>query len=292
MLKKTELPQIAIPSPVVSLASDGADGVWAGGMGGVGHFNHDKGWTPYISGLAISGVSALTTSNNVIFVGGIEGVSYSATDEINWKLGQIEGAGQSIAAIAISPDYAEDKSVLAATLANGILRSEDAGVSWRAANFGLQNFEVTCLVWIDEQVIAGTANGLYRSPNGGRAWRVVDETIGTSFAALIALPDGDLLAATDDGVLIKSTDDGASWKVWKNSLTDGLAITALCSIGRNALLLGTGDAGLWLSVDAGRKWKQVADAPIFCIEATDNYLYAGTGFGLMMSEDSGKSWEH
>jgi photosystem II stability/assembly factor-like uncharacterized protein len=288
--KKNKLPPIALPSPILSLASDGKGGVWAGGIGGVAHFAPDSGWTPYISGLPLSGVSALTTTGDWLFAGGIEGLSRSETTKIEWQLSRIEGKGNSIAAIAVSPDFAEDKSALAATLGGGILRTEDAGVTWRNANFGLLNFEITALVWIGEQVIAATANGIYRSPNGGRAWRVVDETLGTAFAALVTFNDENLLAATDDGLLLYSADNGSSWVRWLNNLPDGLVITSL-ERSEKDLLLGTGNMGLWRSSDAGHKWKRVAEMPIFCIEACGKTFYAGTATGLIGSRDSGKTWE-
>jgi photosystem II stability/assembly factor-like uncharacterized protein len=289
LLNKTELPQITLLSPILSLVGDGKGGVWAGGIGGVAHFAPDTGWTPLISGLPLTGVSALSTTDNWLFAGGVEGLSRTPIDSIGWQLARIEGKGKSITAIAVSPDFAQDNTILAATLEGGILRTEDAGVIWRSANFGLQNFEIICLVWQGQQVLAGTTYGLYRSPNGGRAWRLVDETMSISFAALIALPDDKLLAATDDGVLLHSDE---SWTEWKSNLPDDVVITALGSIGVNGLLLGTSNAGLWHSIDKGRKWKQVANEPIFCIQSSEKIHYAGTATGLIGSLDNGKTWEH
>jgi photosystem II stability/assembly factor-like uncharacterized protein len=285
------LASIYLPSPVLSLAGDGQGGVWAGGIGGVAHYAPREGWTPLISGLPLSGVSGLATTGGWLFAGGVEGLARSVNGGAVWQQSRVEGKGSSIAAIAPSPSFEQDNAALAATLEGGILRTEDAGHTWHASNFGLRSFEVTALAWLDaDHVLAGTANGIFRSPNGGRAWRAVDETEGMSIAAVVALPDGSALATSDDGRLLRSSDTSAQWSILEVDLPAGIVPTALCASGP-FLLLGTINSGIHRSVDGGWTWSQAADDAIFALATSQNALYAGTGTGLMISLDGGTSWE-
>jgi photosystem II stability/assembly factor-like uncharacterized protein len=286
-LNKHTFPQIRLPSPILALAGDGhGGGVYAGGTGGVAHFAPDAGWTPLISGLPLSGISAFAASDDWLFAGGVEGLARHS--QAGWQLTSIEGEGRSIAALALSPIFEQERAALAGSLENGIFRSEDAGASWHPSNFGLQNFEVTSLLWASgDTVVAGTANGIYRSPNGGRAWRVVESTVGMSIAALIALPDGGTLAITDDTRLLTSP-DGARWQPLDSNLPADAIPTACCAYA-DRLFLGTG-AGLFTSVDGGSAWQPILDAPIFALVASGALLYAGTGTGLIASSNDGQTW--
>ena len=295
LLTKQVLPHIQLPSPILALADDEQGGVWAGGMGGVAHFDPEHGWTPMISGLPLSGVSGFAVSSQWLFAGGVEGIARFSRQSGEWQSARIEGNGNSIAALALSPDFEQDRSALAASLASGILRSEDAGATWRSSNFGVQNFEVTSLAWASSgHAFAGTASGIFRSPNGGRAWRSVDDTFGMSIAAIVILPNDQLLAVTDDGLLLISSDNGASWQAHESNLPVDIVPTA-CIVYSDQLLLcssGAGSAsGLFRSLNGGHYWQRIVDEPIFCLTASGDALYVGTGRGLIGSADGGQTWQ-
>ncbi len=291
MPQKRVFPQITLPSPILALAGDEDGGVWAGGTGGVAHYAPQQGWTAMISGLPLSGVSGLAASQEWLFAGGVEGLARFGRGGAGWQYGEIDGDGRGIAAVAVSPGFAQDQSVLAASLINGILRSEDAGKTWHGSNFGLQNFEVTTLAWANGgNVFAGTASGLFRSPNGGRAWRAVDSTSGTPIAALALVSERDLLAASDDGLLLASSDGGANWQAQPRFLPEGVTVTALLAAGER-LLLGSSNAGLFLSGDGGQHWIPVLSEPVLALGSSGSVLYAGTGRGLFGSADGGQTWE-
>src|SRR6185436_17507754 len=87
--------------------------------------------------------------------------------------------GSRVQCLAATPDLAEDDIVLAGTETDGLLRSEDCGLSWSGASAGLLDLNVTAVSLSpafarDRIAFAGTASGLYRSRNGGRAWRLVE----------------------------------------------------------------------------------------------------------------------
>lgn len=282
-------PLINMPAPLLVLYAS-SDGLWAGGTGGVAHYAAGQ-WTPRIAGLPLTGIGGLTSAGGWLFAGGMEGIARSADGGENWQLATVHGSASGVASIVASPQFAQDTTVLAATLQGGILRSEDAGSTWSASNFGLSDFEVTALIWLAEDVvIAGTSAGIYRSPNGGRAWRAV-EGVGEAVAALVQLRDGSLLAALEEGSLLVSADQGASWSPLAHGFPEDTWPTALCVAGDEGLVIGTASEGIYRSVDGGQTWHQVHDAGVFALAADGPTIYAGTGTGLLISTDNGQTFE-
>ncbi|HLV37540.1 MAG TPA: hypothetical protein VKY59_20650, partial [Spirillospora sp.] len=280
------LTPLTLPAPVLSLLPQANGGLWAGGMGGVAACENDQ-WTAHIAGLPISGVAALAAAGKWLFAGGGEGIARSADGGLTWQPGVIHGVSASISAIAVSPDFDRDSSVLAATLAGGVLRSEDAGQSWTAANFGLSDTEITALLWPQtDLVLAAAAHGIYRSPNGGRAWRQTAGTEGQAVAALARLRDGRFLAAVEGGALLVSQ-DGADWAALPNDLPAGIEPAALCVLPDGSLLLGALDAGIFRSDDDGTGWTQVHAEGVFSLAESAGRVYAGTGTDLLASDDGG-----
>jgi photosystem II stability/assembly factor-like uncharacterized protein len=196
-----------------------------------------------------------------------------------------------VAAIAVSPRFAEDSVALAATLGGGVLRSGDAGQNWQPVTFGLHEWEVTGLAWgADEAVLAATTDGLYRSPNAGRAWRLADGTEGASVAAVAFLPNGSALAALETGGLLRSPDRGRSWEAVPG--TEGMLGTALLATA-SGVLLGTAGDGVLRSADGAAPWEPPrGDTPgeILALAAGPSDPYAGTSEGLIASADAGVSW--
>jgi photosystem II stability/assembly factor-like uncharacterized protein len=228
------------PTPVLAVAS-GPDGFWVGGLGGVAWGTDEGSWHPQIASLPLSAVTALVYADGWLIAGGSEGIARSSDGGRSWRAVEVPTASSQVVALASSPTFAEDSTILAALLDSGILRSSDAGRSWQAANFGLHCFEVTALAWGPQDVVlAATSAGIYRSPNGGRAWRLCHNTEGEAIAALAWSPDGSAFAALENGLLLRSVDVGDSWQVW------GAAPEGTHS---NALFVAA--CALWLGTDAG-----------------------------------------
>ena len=96
-----------------------------------------------------------------------------------WFIATLPSPPPFVAALAISPNYAHDGTLFAATLEDGVFRSADRGGYWAAWNFGLLDLNVFALAVSpdyasDETLYVGTESGIFRSTNGGRAWRAVD----------------------------------------------------------------------------------------------------------------------
>jgi len=280
-------PLLEQPTPVMALTAN-ADSIWAGGFGGVARYDGQS-WQTQITGLHLTSVAALAWVDGWLFAGGGGGMARSGDRGASWQAVEIQGDVGAVTAIAASPNFAQDSTLLAATLISGILRSTDGGRGWTAVNFGLTSFEITALTWLhDDVVLAAAVDGIYRSPNGGRAWRLCAGTEGAPIAALGVLPNGAALGAVEFGGLLRSDDDGQTW-IHHGNLPADIQITAILAL-KNQILIGSFAHGILRSSNGGATWTPAADGTILSMIAAGDSIYAGTDEGLLVSADGGKNW--
>jgi photosystem II stability/assembly factor-like uncharacterized protein len=184
----------------------------------------------------------------------------------SWQVALLPEPAPLVTALAISPSYAEDGVVFAATMEDGVFRSADRGSSWTAWNFGLLDLGALCIAVspdfaADETLFVGTESGLFRSTNGGLAWREV------AFASEHA-PVLSVAVAPDFG-------------------------------SSGVVFAGTEEHGLWCSDDGGRSWTAIGQG---VLEGSVNGIAVGASFpapaellvllsdGVMVSRDAGASW--
>jgi photosystem II stability/assembly factor-like uncharacterized protein len=176
------------------------------------------------------------------WIGTVQGALLVSHDAgATWQAATSPCPGQSILAIAASPTYAQDRSLLlgAATPAGSgqqsrlsIWRSADAGGSWRQAAT-----HATPAGWLAivippagradpaaQAILATGQHALYPSPRDGGAWVATTvEPSGASVLGLAACANADrqsaVFAATGTGVF-RSTNNGRTWELF----TEGLAL--------------------------------------------------------------------
>ena len=150
-----------------------------------------------------------------------------APQGVAWQIATLPTPPPLVSALALSPRYAADGTVLAATVEDGVFRSGDRGNKWGSWNFGLLDLDVYALALSpafggppkaggDETVFVGTETGVFRSTNGGRAWRETTFEIDRAPVLCLALSpgyagDGCLYAGTAERGLYRSNDGGESW---------------------------------------------------------------------------------
>lgn len=291
MTRWQPLPPIELPSPVLALAAD-ETALWAGGIGGAARYS--SGWQSLLSGLPLTSVTALASINGWLYAGGAGGIARSPDGGTHWEQTNSAHSASPVTAFAFSPG--NPTLLLASTLAHGVLRSTDAGAHWSIATFGLETLECTALLWAQQDsAFVGTPSGLYISPNGGRAWRSCAGTEGAPIAALVALPDGTLLAGVELGGVLRSQDGGETWHR-HSDLPPDITITTMLSTALG-VLLASSEHGLLHSRDGAASWTCVENALTLSLAtngatdgATDGArVYAGTTAQILASAD-GRAW--
>lgn len=107
---------------------------------------------------------------------------------------------QNIAALAISPDYANDQIVLVTCWGGGVYRSVNGGSTWSEANVGQPNRRpasgntlVFSPGYLTDHTLfyatwgENTDGGVYRSTNGAQSWEHYSDGLGNRFIHHLSL---------------------------------------------------------------------------------------------------------
>ena len=199
--------------------------------------------------------SSVTISiiNEITYVfAGIDGkILRSLNAGESWDVADLDSPAPQVTALAVSPDFAKDGTLLAATLQDGIFRSTDRGVNWTGWNFGLYDPNINALAFADPQIIfAGTQSGIFRSSNAGRSWRDLDFPIELAPVACLAVSrDGTIYAGTEAKGLHVSCDAGRTWQGLMEGAVEQIHLDA------RGMLLILRDGELLLSETGGHSWQ-------------------------------------
>ncbi len=196
-------------------------------------------------------------------------------DSATWEFVAGLPVTNTAAALAFSPNFANDQTLFVALFGSGIYRSADGGATWQPTSIGLSDLAVHQLAVSpdferDRTVYAvGARRGLFRSTDGGLTWLeladgYLDRLSGDTYPALSALAlspafarDGRLLisrAASSGGTYL-SRDRGETWiKVLPDSVSR-LAYLADAQTVYAAL----GSGGVLRSDDGGEHWQAASD---------------------------------
>ena len=216
-------------------------------------------------------------------------------------------------AVAVSPDFASDRSVFAA-VKGGILRSSDGGDTWFTTAFPapppvFSSLVVSPAFERDGILLAGTLeDGVFSSEDCSVHWQPWNFGLFDLHVLCLALSpnwlaDETAFAGADTG-LYRSGNGGRAWRVtdFPAELAPVLclAIVGGAEPGEAMLLAGTEENGLLASEDEGRNWRPLASD---CIKSAVNQLqavkdaaghsalFALVEDAVLRSMDGGCSWE-
>lgn len=211
--------------------------------------------------------------------------------------------------------------ILAATADSGLLRSTDAGRTWRALNTPRQASSVA-VAWGDSNIIYGSffKDGVWKSTDCGETWQCVSQSFaaGSSVIEAVVSPANPLnvyaICTTGwNGSFYLSSDGGHTWKESSQLAVDhegnptsgqgGESKMTRLSRPTNLTINPLNPQELFLSAnwrpclseDGGLTWKERdRGADISCI--SDIRFYGNKTYvtamdeGTLVSEDGGKAW--
>jgi photosystem II stability/assembly factor-like uncharacterized protein len=207
----------------------------------------------------------------VLFAGGFDGLFRSTDGGRHWRETETIAATV-VVGLAVSPAFAEDRTMLVTTYLNGAHRSEDGGETWTSVSEGL------------------VEPGLYDDG---------PDRFARLFGVAFAPGDGRTAYATRPRTLLRSTDGGRTWtalEVPGTDPSDGALHYVLQAPTPELVYLADIDRGrVYRSDDGGATLRQVGDTgiptPSMVVHPDDPMtLYAGTREGLRVSTDGGATW--
>ncbi len=214
--------------------------------------------------------------------------------------------GPSPAAVeAIALDPQGTGTIFIGSVAGGVRKSVDAGITWSIINAGLTNLSVQALT-IDasgpQTVYAGTEGGLFKSGDGGATWQNTPAISG-AIASVAADPhrSGVVYAGVfnnlANGSIRKSIDGGVTWTTVFPTTAAIFNIT-IDPANSDVIYAPTVGHGAFKSTDGGQHWSQMlaltpAAIWTFALDpANSQILYAGTNEnGVWKSSDAGTTWQ-
>ena len=208
---------------------------------------------------------------------------------------------QSVASASVDPS---NYSRIFLACGNGIVRSLDAGKTWRLVT-DWRVSDVTAIV-IDptngQNIYAATGWGIVRSRDGGESWQSIDQGLPEQFSRTITLDPTNpqrLLVGTSGGLFV-SPNGGDSWQQIKDVPTVHVLRLRHGIAQPNVWLAVTEGRGAWLSTNSGKSWTAtapaVAQANVYAaaVDPTNaqNLAVGGWTTGVHASTDGGRTWHH
>lgn len=313
-------------SAIVTSPGTSADRIlYAGTMSGVFRStDNGKSWSvandglqsPFIQNLALASEPG---SSPRLFAAAAGVGGFMSFGGVNWRKLSYWGINPAIAAFAVSPNFARDRSALTATLSDGVFRTDNAGKTWNAATAGLptdgEGGEVLAVAYSpgfasDQRTYCAVAgSGPYRSSDGGRSWIAAGEA-GASVPASVQVIACAPVQTQQAAVFLGDEESGVWYShdggrtLAKSAGIDHESVNAIAISPRYAsdqtVFAGAGDGSIYRSRDAGASFSKISvpadGAPVLSLLSLaepggGGLLLAGTfGSGLMRSEDSGETW--
>lgn len=242
------------------------------------------------------------------------GVFKTTTSGEEWGQAVIVPTAQGIGTLATSNilnmemDPQDNSYLYIGTRSNGMLFSEDSGLSWRQPEHGdlreglIFNVEVdptdVCTVYVAK------GSRLYATSDCMRTFdsEVYVDNRGVSVVQIAVdwYDNNNVWIGLGNGDVLKSTDAGGTWRT---VLKTGEEISEILINNQDSrsVLVSTFESGIQKTTDSGESWNRVegnledlkaADEIFSLIQTSDSStLLIASSYGLLRSEDFGSTWE-
>lgn len=243
-------------------------------------------------------IFSLASFNNMMFAGGFQGLIRSTDGGLTWS--NIIWLDTLLTFERLASFAFDGTNLLASTMggeAAGVIKSTDLGLTWTKSNDGIENVDVSQLLYSDNKWFAATeGKGIMISP-AGDIWTKNNSGFPPGgIIRMIFNYKNTILAGTDFDGLYQSVDHGLIW----NKLDPGGVLrneTILSLTGKdNYIFAGTSYHGIYRSSDDGNSWEHLTNGfPLTefgtnALDTSGSNILAGTGDALYWSTDHGDTW--
>ena len=214
-------------------------------------------------------ISPYYEKDQTVFIYVFDELKKSSDGGYSWKnLERGLDNNAAISDILTSPRNHSEYDTFVATRGDGIYRSNDRGISWRAVNVGLSNLNIRHLIASPDFSSDGTlvavpkGAGLFISTNTGDSWEYISSDKFYITSLSIVKIDGGikLLAGTDNGEIYLSDHAFSHW-FKQGEITGAGMITSLCSQKAGnpgpLVFVGTESEGLYKTTDLGKSYSHI-----------------------------------
>ena len=189
---------------------------------------------------------------------------------LTWAAPQLPPKPFTIDDLAVSPSYAQDRTLFAVSHRYGLFKSSSGGRTWNRTGFSVRStsFEgyrlgISPAYDRDQTLFVATGFSLHRSTDGGRTWtdlRLNPQRSGFKAERVAVSPnfavDNTLLVSSPQGIT-RSTDRGDTWKlVLAQPETAGRpSVLAFTPTGNRSYAWFDFGDNLFVSADGGQTWQ-------------------------------------
>ncbi|MDQ1534544.1 MAG: hypothetical protein QOF28_2305 [Actinomycetota bacterium] len=266
-------------------------------------------------------VARNASGKQVLYLVGYDGLFESSDEGAHWA--SVETVSEYITGLAISPNYANDHTVVVNSYVKGVYISHDDGDTFTSSNRGLEHAisEGNKLLPVkrmhnvvfspgyatDHTILTATWDKFVKSTDGGKTWKqivVAPPPPGSKnlrqFVIAVSpqyASDRTVYLGTKQGDIYRSTKGGAprSWTTAAKLSSRVRSLVVTPSFANDHTLFAGTEKGVFTSADGGATWTPTGPKDIALLAMSANYagdgtVFAGTEHGLFATRDRGRTW--
>jgi len=296
---------------IIAIESFGSDlFVAISGHGVYKSTNNGESWDSAKTGITSNEINFLSSDGINLYAAfsGKAEIFYSTNGGLNWNKADLIGgssAFETVLSLFAAPSGIYAGVIFQASffssIAGGIYKSIDGGVTWNLNSAGLTNKYVLSTAPSGSNLLAGTQKGgIFKSTDGGVTWNPSNNGLRRADVRHIAFTNNgaDFFAGVYGGGFYESNDSGKTWTPNNNSIGFSAFPTVTQFLIKGSFwFIATDGDGIFRSSDNGVTWTAVNtfldfhDIIALIVRGTD--LIAGSGGGLdgiYRSTNNGDFW--